>query len=126
MYCIYYGPLCAVLSLKKTPLFLSTMQALLFYTHARKFAKTDWLCLCQEASESESHLLSGKCRVHGDLIENFGDLKEDNNLVSFFRAVLDRRDTTEEEDLIVQDTLGACSVLGLPGIQTRRLEDLCS
>ena len=27
------------------------------YSHARKFAKTDWLCFCQEASEKESHLL---------------------------------------------------------------------
>ena len=28
----------------------------------------------------------------------FGDLKEDKNLVDFFRAVLDRRDELEEED----------------------------
>ena len=96
------------------------------YSHARKFAKTDWLCLCQEASEKESHLLSGKCRVYGDLTEQFGDLKEDDNLVSFFRAVLNRRDITEEEEFSVHDTLGASSVPGLPGIRTRRLEDLFS
>ena len=96
------------------------------YSHARKFSKTNWLCLCQETTENKSHLLSGKCKVYGDLTEKFGDLQEDSNLVSFFRSVLDRRDCTEEEDFSVHDTLGASSVLGLPGIRTRRLEDLCS
>ena len=96
------------------------------YMHNRKYAKSDWLCLCQDSSESESHLLSGKCRVYGDLKENFGDLKEDDNLVSFFKAVLDRRDHMEEEEMSVHDTLGASFVLGLPGTRTRRPEDFCS
>ena len=93
------------------------------YTHNRKFAKSDWLCLCQQSNESESHLLSGKCIVYGDLKESFGDLKEDDNLVSFFTAVLDRRDYLEEEESSVYDTLGASSVSGYTGIRTRRLGD---
>ena len=99
------------------------------YTHHRKFAKTDWLCLCQQSSESESHLMSGRCSVYGDLKDNFGDLEEDDNLVNFFLAVLDRRDQFEEEERrcedthSVKDTLGASSILGLPGIRTRRRDD---
>ena len=98
------------------------------YMHDRKYAKSDWLCHCQESSESESHLLSGKCSVYGDLRQNFGDLKEDDNLVTFFQAVLDRRDHLDEEEQRVEDThsvndtLGASSVLDSSGIRTRRSE----
>ena len=59
--------------------------------------------------------------MYGDLIENFGDLTEDNNLVEFFKAVLDRRDTLDEEERLcddipgVKDTSGASSTLGIPG-----------
>jgi hypothetical protein len=74
--------------------------------------------------------MSGRCSVYGDLKDNFGDLEEDNNLVNFFLAVLDRRDQFEEEGRrcedthSVKDTLGASSILGLPGIRTRRREEL--
>ena len=49
------------------------------YTHSKKFAQTEWLRLCQQSNESESHVMSGKCKVYGDLKENFGDLNEDDN-----------------------------------------------
>jgi hypothetical protein len=61
--------------------------------------------------------------------KNFGDLKEDDNLVSFFRTVLDRRDHLDEGEQWVEvnhsvkDTVGASSVLDLSGIRTRRTED---
>ena len=61
--------------------------------------------------------------MYGDLKDNFGDLEEDDNLVNFFLAVLDRRDQFEEEDRRCEDTLGASSILGLPGIRTRRQEE---
>jgi hypothetical protein len=99
------------------------------YTHDRKYAKSDWLCRCRRSSESENHLMSGGCSVYGDLTENFGDLTEDDNLVQFFKAVLDRRDTMDGEERLredrqgVKDTLGASSTLGIPGIRTRRLEE---
>ena len=32
------------------------------------------------------------------MTSQFGDLKEDGNLVEFFNAVLDRRETLEDED----------------------------
>ena len=48
--------------------------------------------------------MSGRCSVYGDLTGSFGDLKEDNNLVNFFQAVLDRRDHIEEENRRCEDT----------------------
>ena len=93
------------------------------YSHDQQFAKTDWLCKCQQSPESESHLMAGRCKVYGDLTKNFGDLKEDDNLVKFFKAVLERRDWLEEQENCVSDTLGASSVPGLPGIRTRRPGD---
>ena len=42
--------------------------------------------------------MSGNCLVYSDLRSQFGDLREDKNLVNYFRAVLNRRDTLEEED----------------------------
>ena len=68
--------------------------------------------------------MSGTCQVYGDLSKQFGDLKEDRNLVTFFKAMLDRRDMLEEEEQFgVLDTLGASSIPGLPGIRTRRPGD---
>ena len=68
--------------------------------------------------------MSGTCKVYGDLSQHFGDLNEDKNLVTFFKAVLDRRDLLEEEEQFsVLDTLGASSVPGIPGIRTRRPGD---
>ena len=102
------------------------------YSHDRKYAKSDWLCRCRRSSETESHLMSAGCPVYGDLIENFGDLTEDNNLVEFFKAVLDRRDTLDEEERLcedipgVKDTLGASSTLGTPRIRTQWLEEYIS
>ena len=95
------------------------------YSHDKKYAKSDWLCQCQQSSESESHLMTGSCKVYGDLNKEFGDLREDDNLVNFFKAVLDRRDILEEEErsTSVSDTLGASSAPGSPGIRTRQLGD---
>ena len=50
------------------------------------------------AKEEEGHIVSGNCSVYSDLRSQFGDLGEDQNLMQFFRAVLDRRDRLEEED----------------------------
>ena len=94
------------------------------YSHDQQYSKSNWLCQCQQSTETESHIMSGTCKVYGDLIQDFGDLHEDSNLVSFFKAVLDRRDFLEEEEqFCVSDTLGASSVPGLPGIRTRRPGD---
>ena len=56
------------------------------------------MCRCSKEVEEEGHIVSENCEVYGEPRYQFGDLKEDKNLVDFFQAVLDRRDTLEEED----------------------------
>ena len=85
------------------------------YSHDRRFAKTNWLCKCGTAQEEEGHIVSGNCQVYGDLKDKFGDLGEDSNLVSYFQAVLDRREDLEREDRGWQPnsaTVAARSVAG--------------
>ena len=67
------------------------------YSHDRKFAGSSWLCLCSESREEESHLLSGQCKVYGDLTLKYSDLTDVNNLVQFFSDVLSRRDALDKE-----------------------------
>jgi hypothetical protein len=31
------------------------------YSHDRRFARTDWMCRCEESKEDEVHLSSGEC-----------------------------------------------------------------
>ena len=67
------------------------------YSHDRRFAKSDWLCQCQEAREEELHLLSGQCKVYGDLTHKYSNLTDDNALVDFFQEVLARREELDKE-----------------------------
>ena len=69
------------------------------YSNDRRFAKTLWLCLCGEERKEEQHLLSGHCKVYGDLIERFNDLSDQNQLAQFFSDVLARRDQLEAKSL---------------------------
>jgi hypothetical protein len=68
------------------------------FSHDKKYAKSQWLCRCQEAREEEGHLLSGSCPVYGDIRAGYGDLREDGELVAFFGEVLERREELEEEE----------------------------
>ena len=66
------------------------------YSNDKRFAKTNWLCRCEEAREDEFHLASGHCKVFGDLTEIYSDLTSDEGLVQFFTAVLARRDQLDK------------------------------
>jgi hypothetical protein len=68
------------------------------YKHDKRFARTDWLCRCQQAKEDEAHLISGQCNVYGEVREKYGDLITDESLVSFFSEVLSLRDKLEDEE----------------------------
>ena len=68
------------------------------YSHSKKFSKTDWMCRCKKEVEEEGHIVSEQCEVYWDLRSQFGNLQEDKNLVNYYQAVLDRRDSLEEED----------------------------
>ena len=96
------------------------------FSHNRRFAKSNWLCRCKSVREEESHITSGNCEVYGDLTDQFGDLSEDQNLVDFFRAVLDRREDLEEEDRKQQSSTAAVIARPASGDtdRTSRLRDL--
>ena len=63
--------------------------------------------------------MSGICSVYSDLRSHFGDLGEDQNLVNFFRAVLDRRDALEEEDRTGQPLTATVVASPVPGNRDR-------
>ena len=73
------------------------------YGKDRKFSHSEWLCKCGEEKEQESHLLAGRCKVYGDIREKYGELEDEEDLVSFFMEVLERR---EELESLYQDTRG--------------------
>ena len=62
------------------------------YSHDRRYAKTNWLCLCQNSREEEIHLKSGECTVYGDLTHKYSDLSSDDDLADLFREILARRE----------------------------------
>ena len=66
------------------------------FKNDKRFAKTNWRCLCRVEVEEESHLLSGKCTVYGDLRSMVVDVRDDHQLATFFAAILERREQMEE------------------------------
>ena len=66
------------------------------YKNDKRFTGNSGLCKCRRERESEPHLLSGQCEVFGDIRANYGDLKDDESLVKFFKEVLELRDSLDE------------------------------
>ena len=81
------------------------------YSHDKRFAKQK-LALCKTDQEEKGHIVAGRCEVYEDLRTQFGDLREAQNLVKYFQAVLDRRDCLEEEDSMRQSS--TASVVARP------------
>ena len=81
------------------------------YSKDKRFAKTSWLCVCGEEREEEQHLISGHCKVYGDLTHKYDNLADDNQLVQFFAEVLARSEDLEVETCGsgVDTTVGANS-----------------
>ena len=77
------------------------------YENDKKFSRTNWLCRCGE-KEKEAHITSGNCPIYDDIWEKRGDLENNEDLVKFFSAVLERRDLLDqlEEDERDAPTLG--------------------
>ena len=89
------------------------------FAHDRRFAKTDWLCRCKTSREEEGHITSGNCQVYGGLRTQVGDLEDDENLVRFFRAVLDKREELEDEDRTRQSLTAAVDASSTTGNGSR-------
>ena len=88
------------------------------YSNDRRFAKTNWRCRCGER-EVEGHLT--RCPVYNDISSMFNNLNDDQQLVEFYREVLERREMLErlereeedqgEEPLVVELTTDVCQSL---------------
>ena len=89
------------------------------FSHDRRYAKTDWLCRCKTSREEEGHITSGNCQVYGGLRTQFGDLEDDENLVKFFQAVLDKREELEDNDRMRQSLTAAVDASSTPGNRSR-------
>ena len=66
------------------------------YKNNFKYKTTNWMCICKEEKESETHILSGKCTAYGDL-RNKTNIFDDKSLMLFFQEVLLRREELEEQ-----------------------------
>ena len=85
---------------KNSKIFLTRVKLQPFggnYKHDKKFEKIKWMCCCGGKLEEESHLLSGECPVYGDMVGMVGNRRDDEQLVAFFAAVLERREQLEEQ-----------------------------
>ena len=67
------------------------------YSHDRSFAKSNWLCKCLDSREDENHLMSGQCKVYGDITQKYPDLTDDESLVGLFSDILARRDQLDKQ-----------------------------
>ena len=47
--------------------------------------------------EKESHIISGNCEVYEDIRVKYDDLEDEENLLKFFKEVIERRERLEEE-----------------------------
>ena len=68
------------------------------YSNNKSFLRSNWLCKCLKSREVESHIMSGKCSVYGDIAQKYTDLTEDENLISLFTEVLARRDELDKQE----------------------------
>ena len=63
----------------------------------RRFARTQWLCRCEGEREEKRHL-TDSCPLYRDIRQQYSNLKEDDQLVDFFKKMLERRDQIDEQE----------------------------
>ena len=68
------------------------------FKNDKRFSGSSALCCCKRNFEDEPHLLSGKCEMFGDIRGKYGELNDNESLVSFFKEVLEMRDIIDEEE----------------------------
>ena len=66
------------------------------FKNDKRFSGIGGLCRCKRVFEDEPHLLSGNCEVFGEIRGKYGDLKDDESLVSFLNKVLEKRDALDD------------------------------
>ena len=66
------------------------------FKNDKRFSGNGGLCRCSRNLEDEPHLLSGNCEVFGDIRVKYGDLRDNESLVRFFKEVLEMRNLLDE------------------------------
>ena len=64
--------------------------------HDNRFSRTGWLFRCG-AREQQEHIRS-HCHLYKDIREKYSNLNDDDERVSFFREVLQKKDDYEEKE----------------------------
>ena len=54
------------------------------------------MCKCGKEKEQESHIIEGKCEAYKDIRASFDTLDDDENLLAYFKEVIERRESLEE------------------------------
>ena len=62
------------------------------FTHDNKYSTTNWMCKCEKSKEKEKHITSYNCPVYSDIRSKYQNFDKDEDLVSYFNEVLERRD----------------------------------
>ena len=62
------------------------------FSKDNKYRKTNWMCLCLQSKEKESHIISEQCPVYSDIRKKYLNFDNDEDLVLYFDEVLERRD----------------------------------
>ena len=72
------------------------------FSHDNNYSKTNWMCKCGITKEKEKHLTSYNCPVYSDIRAEYQGFDKDDDLVSYFNRVLERRDSI---DALEQDEM---------------------
>ena len=62
------------------------------FSHDQSYSKTNWMCKCGISKEKEKQITSSYFPVYSDIRGEYQGFDKDDDLVSYFNRVLDRRD----------------------------------
>ena len=76
------------------------------FSHDNKYSTTNWMCKCENSKEKEKHITSYDCPVYSDIRAKYPDFDRDEDLVSYFNEVLERRDMIDSMEKDEKDFYG--------------------
>ena len=65
------------------------------FSHNNKYRKNNWMCKCGLSREKEIHITSEQCPIYADIRKKYSGFSKNEDLVSYFDEVLERRDLIE-------------------------------
>ena len=82
------------------------------FPNKNKFKISNWLCKCGLEKEQENHIIEGKCSAYKDIRERHENLEIDENLLEYFKEVMERRERQEEEEARAGPGGKSCQLAG--------------